>query len=165
MDAMPEASASRTLALLRRHQGVWEGRYTHVVPPDWRVVATQDYRIEVETFDEGPVAYRQTSRYRHPDGRAETLRYEGALRAADDRIVFDDGRIRGECWAIEPGTLYMWFAYAAAPASRVTEMIQLSADGRHRARTWHWFEDEALVKLTLVDERRVGLSAGTDPRT
>ena len=151
---MDRNSVSRTLALLRRHRGVWEGRYTHIAPPDWRVVATQDYRIEVETFDEGPVAYRQTSHYRFPDGRTETLRYEGALRAADDRIVFDDGRIRGECWAIEDGTLYMWFAYAAAPASRVTEMIQLSGDGLHRARTWHWFEHEVLVKLTLVQERR-----------
>jgi len=66
-----------------------------------------------------------------------------------------DGRIRGECWAIETDTLYMWFTYASAPTNRITEMIQLSRDGQHRARTWHWFESERLVKLTLVDERRL----------
>ena len=75
--------------------------------------------------------------------------------ASNDRIVFDDGRIRGECWAIASDTLYLWFGFAATPESNVTEMIQLSADGRHRARTWHWFRDGALEKVTLVRERRV----------
>lgn len=148
------SSPSRTLILLQRHAGVWEGRYTHVAPPDWRVVGAQAYRIEVEVFEASPIAYRQTSHYRHADDRTETLRYEGVLRPTDDRVVFDDGRIRGECWAIETDTLYMWFTYAAAPTHRITEMIQLSRDGQHRARTWHWFESERLVKLTLVDERR-----------
>ncbi|NDD75027.1 MAG: hypothetical protein EBZ40_08645 [Gammaproteobacteria bacterium] len=152
------SSPSRTLTLLQRHAGVWEGRYTHIAPPDWRMVGAQDYRIEVEVTA-SPIAYRQTSHYRHADGRTETLRYEGALRAADDRVVFDDGRICGECWAIETDTLYMWFAYAAAPTTRITEMIQLSRDGQHRARTWHWFESERLVKLTLVDERRLTANA------
>ena len=149
------SSPSRTLALLQRHTGLWEGRYTHVVPPDWNLVSTQDYRIQVETFAPGPIVYRQTSHYRRTDGHTDTLRYEGALRNDDDRVVFEDGRIRGECWAIERDTLYMWFVYAKSPDHRITEMIQLSSDGAHRARTWHWFERERLVKLTLVDERRV----------
>jgi len=36
-------------------------------------------------------------------------------------------------------------------------MIQLSQDGAHRARTWHWFRDEALWRITLVRERRESL--------
>ena len=81
--------------------------------------------------------------------------YEGVLRATDDRVVFDNGRIHGECWAIEPDTLYLRFGFTAMPESNVTEMIQLSADGVRRARTWHWFRDSALEKVTLVRERRV----------
>jgi hypothetical protein len=42
-------------------------------------------------------------------------------------------------------------------------MIHLSRDGRHRARTWHWYEHEALVKLTLVREARVSLDPGDWP--
>ncbi len=68
--------------------------------------------------------------------------------------MFNNGRIRGECWAIAPDTLYPWFGFAAMPESKVEEMIQLSADG-HRARTWHWFRHGALEKVTLVRERRV----------
>jgi hypothetical protein len=34
-------------------------------------------------------------------------------------------------------------------------MIQLSPDGKHRARTWHWFRDHQLWRITLVREHRV----------
>jgi len=157
---------SATLALLQRHVGIWEGLYTHVGAADWRTVGTQRFRIRVEAFDTGPVAYRQTSHYWFPDGREEELVYEGALRRTGDaggepardtadRIVFDNGRIRGECWAIEPLTLYLWFAYVERPEARIAEMIQLSPDGAHRARTWHWFRNDELQQLTLVRERRV----------
>ncbi len=144
------------MALLWRHAGVWEGEYTHLAASDWSVLGTQRFRITVETFESGPVSYRQTSQYWYPDGREETLVYEGVLRAADDRVVFDNGRIHGECWAIEPDTLTLRFGFAAAPESSVAEMIQLSADGVHRARTWHWFRHGVLEKLTLVRERRAG---------
>ncbi|MCM2311466.1 MAG: hypothetical protein NDI84_08685 [Steroidobacteraceae bacterium] len=143
------------MALLRQHAGIWEGEYTHLSAADWSVVGTQRFRIIVEVFDSGPVSYRQSSHYWYPDGREEALAYEGVVRASDDRVVFDNGRIRGECWAIAPDTLYLWFGFAAMPESHVTEMIQLTAGGGHRARTWHWFRDGALEKVTLVRERRV----------
>jgi hypothetical protein len=151
---------SATLALLRQHVGIWEGVYTHLAAADWRVVGTQRFRIRVEVFDTGPVAYRQTSRYWLPDGREDELVYEGSLRRDDGRVVFDNGRIRGECWAIEPQTLYLWFSYLEQPEARIAEMIQLSPDGQHRARTWHWFRADALQQLTLVRERRTS----RDPR-
>jgi hypothetical protein len=34
-------------------------------------------------------------------------------------------------------------------------MIQLSDDGQHRARTWHWFKDGVLMKRTIITERKV----------
>ena len=37
----------------------------------------------------------------------------------------------------------------------VNRMIQLAENNRDRARTWHWFKDEVLFQLTLVDESRV----------
>ena len=105
------------MALLLRHAGIWEGEYTHLSAADWRVVGTQRFRIIVEVFDSGPVSYRQSSHYWYPDGREEVLAYDGALRTQDDRVVFDNGRIRGECWAITLDTLYLWFGFAAMPGS------------------------------------------------
>jgi hypothetical protein len=153
---------SATLSLLHRHAGAWEGEYTHLAADDWAVLSTQRFRILVETFDAGPISYRQTSHYWHPDGREETLVYEGVLRAGDDRVVFDNGRIQGECWAIGPETLYLKFGFAAAPGTSVAEMIQLSPDGQRRARTWHWFRQGVLEKVTLVRERRA-LAASRRP--
>ncbi len=87
--------------------------------------------------------------------RVERIGQRGPLRASDDRLAFDNGRILGECCAIAPDTLSLWFGFAAIRDSSVTEMMQLSADGGHRARTWHWLRDGVLEKVTLVREQRV----------
>jgi hypothetical protein len=34
-------------------------------------------------------------------------------------------------------------------------MIQISEDNRNRGRTWHWFENDQLVKRTCIKERRI----------
>ena len=41
------------------------------------------------------------------------------------------------------------------PGVRFTEMIELSDDGRSRARTWQWFRDGVPFKRTLCDEWRI----------
>jgi len=142
-----------TLALLARHAGIWEGRYTHLDARDWSVQEELRFRIRVECPAPDGTAYRQTSRYWTKDGHAEELVYEG--RGRGDRVDFDTGRIRGECWKIDADAVYLTFAFTEDPRGRIAEMIQLSGDGRHRARTWHWFRDEALWRLTLVKETRV----------
>lgn len=88
------------------------------------------------------------------DGREEALAQEGVLRVADDRVVFDTGRIHRECWPIEPDTLCLRFWFAVMPESSVAEMIQRSADGVRRAGTRHRSRHRALEKVTLVNERR-----------
>lgn len=152
---------SRTLELLRRHVGVWEGEYTHVAAADRRLLDVQIFRIRVEVFDFSPIAYRQTSRYWERDGRERELVYVGSL--SGDRIVFDDGRIHGACWAIDDDALYMKFGYRSDPAIAICEMFQLSADGQHRARTWHWLRAGVLERLTLVRERRISRSPDAWP--
>lgn len=162
----PVPGTSR-IPLLARHAGVWEGEYTHIAP-DRSIQERLLFRILVEVPDAGPVAYRQTSHYWWEDGRTQQLMYEGAYR--DGRIVIDNGRIHGTCCQVDDLTLYIRFAFHAEPAGYVCEMIQLSPDGAHRARTWHWFRDHVLWRITLVREQRAGLDpasftqrAGTPP--
>jgi hypothetical protein len=146
---------NETLALLARHVGVWEGEYTHLDPRTRAVQERLLFRIRVECPAADGTHYRQTSRYFRPDGSEEELVYSGS--AQGDRVAFDTGRITGACWKIDEDALYLTFAFSEQPSGRIAEMIQLSADGRHRARTWHWFDSGALWRITLVRERRVSL--------
>jgi hypothetical protein len=150
-----------TLALMQRHVGIWEGVYTHIDPRDRSVQEELRFQIRVECPTADGTDYRQTSRYYWPDGRAEELVYSGG--ALGDRVVFDTGRIRGECWRIDADALYLTFAFTEDPRGRIAEMIQLSADGQHRARTWHWFQDEVLWRITLVRETRTSLDPADWP--
>ena len=143
---------TETLILLSRHRGIWEGRYTHLDATTLTVVERQLFRIRVEVFPDGDPAYRQTSHYWWPEGREEELVYEGAMR--DGALLIDTGRMWGAARAIAADTLYLEFGYSATPALRIAEMIQLSADGAHRARTWHWLRSGALERITLVREQR-----------
>ena len=141
------------IPLLARHAGVWEGEYTHC-SPDRSIQEQLLFRILVEFPEDGPVCYRQSSHYWWPDGRTQQLMYEGQYR--DGRVVFDTGRIHGACWQVDDATIYLRFGFNDDPAGYVCEMIQLSPDGAHRARTWHWFRDHRLWRVTLVRERRIG---------
>jgi hypothetical protein len=142
-------SIAERLPLLARHAGVWAGRY-RFVRPDLTPIDAYDFRIRV-SFP-APKIYRQESDYRWDDGRTDSLVFEGALQG--DEIVFDSGRIAGRMWALDEATLYLRFRFADRPGVEVFEMIQLSANGIDRARTWHWLQDGALFQITLVDERR-----------
>jgi Domain of unknown function (DUF3598), N-terminal len=141
----------RAMPLLARHAGVWTGMYTHV-RPDLTVIDRHDFRIVVELPDDGPVVYRQRSHYEWLDGRTEDRLFEGYY--ADGRVWWDDGRIRGTLSALDATTLYLNFAYGDEAGRYICEMIQLSPDGAHRARTWHWFRAHRLERLTVVRERR-----------
>lgn len=145
------------IPLLAAHEGIWEGQYTHLAP-DRSVQEQILFRILVEFPTDSTVAYRQTSHYWWADGRTQALMYEGQYR--DGRVEFDTGRIAGACWAVDDRTLYIRFGFAGDPGGYVCEMIQLSPDGQHRARSWHWFRDHALWRTTLVRELRVSRDVG-----
>jgi len=139
------------MPLLARHAGIWRGTYTHI-RPDRSVIDQHEFRIRVELPDEGDVVYRQHTHYWWPEGRSQDFVF-GAY-YADKRIWWNTDRIRGALWALDDVTLYLTFAFGSDPGQYVCEMIQLSPDSVHRARTWHWFEDHKLARLTLVDEAR-----------
>jgi len=146
-------SYPNTHALLKRHVGVWNGTYTHL-DTHYEVLDQHDYTIKAECPDDDSCDYRQTSHYNWDDGRVLDFVFEASFNESGDRLIWDDGRIAGELWAITPDTIYLHFSYTAEPHIKICEMMQLSACGTHRARTWHWMNNEKLFKITLVKEFR-----------
>lgn len=143
----------RKLPELARHAGRWIGTYRDV-DPQGALVDQYDFTIDVAFPASGPEHYVQHSAYRWPDGRTRQLRFAAAYDAATQKVVWDDGRISGALWQIADHALYMWFRFADQPGVEVTELIELSPCGQHRARTWHWRRENILFRRTLVSERR-----------
>lgn len=144
-DAMP---------VLARHEGVWEGTYRFITP-QLEILDQYDFHIEVSFPDDGKggITYQQLSHYTWPDGRKGAIDFVAEYR--DKAVVFDTDLITGRMWEIDDDTLYLTFGFPDQPGVRVCEMIQLAKNDRDRARTWHWFRDERLFQLTLVEETRI----------
>jgi hypothetical protein len=86
-----------------------------------------------------------------PDGRETRGLYESVYR--DGKLWFD-GDIIGSMWEIDDFTSYLRFTFRRDRSIDVCEMLQISSNGQHRARTWHWFRDEKLFQITRTREWR-----------
>ena len=133
-----------------RHEGAWIGMYRHCKPAG-QLNDSYRVRTKVECPDDGTCDLRLIIHNVWPDGRDSRRLHEAHFR--DGRLWFDDQLI-GSLWEIDEFTAYLRFSFREDPATEVCEMLQLSPDGRNRARTWHWFRDKILFQVTLTDERR-----------
>jgi hypothetical protein len=135
-----------------RHEGIWEGHYTHLAI-DRTLVDRHATRIICEFPDSGPHAYVQHSRYIWADGRT----WEGTLPAVlrDGRLWWDSERFHGSGWEAGDGLICLNLVRRDAPDSFYHELISLSPDGLSRQRTWQWFQYGRPWKRTLCDEVRV----------
>jgi hypothetical protein len=134
-----------------RHEGNWIGTYTHITPAG-DLVDTYEVRIFSEFPTEGGCDFRLNTHNIWADGRESRASFDTVYR--DGRLWFDSDILVGSMWEVDDFTLYLRFGYRDDPAIEVCEMIQISKDGRNRARTWHWFRDEKLFQVTLTNERR-----------
>ncbi|MFN8535257.1 MAG: DUF3598 domain-containing protein [Dehalococcoidia bacterium] len=139
------------MPVLARHEGVWVGTYRHL-DPDGVLEDQYEVRSICEFPEDGSCDFRLTSVNRWPDGRTQTLVNEARL--SDGRLQWSNERLVGGMWEVDDLTVYTRFGYAGDQTLTVCEMIQISHDGHHRARTWHWFRDERLFRITLTQERR-----------
>lgn len=138
------------MPLLARHEGDWEGTYIHVDAEGAEVDRHASHLTCTITSDGD---YHQVNRYRWADGRTEEWPFPAAYR--DGAIHFDTERMVGRAWEVDGRTVVLTWSYRADPDNYLYEMIQLSADGMDRCRTWHWFDGDELVKRTLIKERRI----------
>lgn len=145
------ADMATRFPVLTRGSGHWTGTYTHLSPDgalldrhvvnsisDFPVDGTADFRLRIHNV--------------WPDGRESSITLLADYR--NDRLEWRD-RLVGWMDELDTQSVYLNFTYADDPSIRVCEMIQVAADGMSRARTWHWFRDDILFKVTLTREHRV----------
>jgi hypothetical protein len=140
------------MPVLARHEGEWEGEYIHVDAHN-NVLDRHKSHLSCMFPASGPHEYHQINTYIWADGRREELHFPAKYR--DGQIFWDTDRIVGRAWEIDPKTVVLTWTRKGEPGTYLYEMIQLSDDGNHRGRTWHWFENDQLVKRTCIKERRV----------
>ena len=146
-------SLSTSIPLLARNEGVWEGYYRYY-DPSGNPVDEHRSRLLCRIIEDRD--YRQTNIYRWADGRKENREFPAEIRG--QRLVFTN-EITGWAQAVdldEHGrTLMLHWTRNGEPDLYLYEMIQLSDDGRARARVWHWYKADRLFQRTLIDERLV----------
>jgi hypothetical protein len=145
----------RILPLLARHEGVWEGTYRYF---DLHGRQTDEHASRLLCrFPDAGQPYHQTNYYRWADGRREVRDFPAAVK--DGRLWWDNEFIVG--WACDVSlddikrTTMLYWTRTGEPDLYLYEMIQLSDDGKARARVWQWFKADRLFQRTLVDERFV----------
>ena len=140
------------MPLLARHEGEWQGTYTFV-DVKGQVIDHHEAQLSNTFPTDGEFPYHQTNRYRWEDGRTEVLEFPATYR--DGQIWFDTDRMYGHAWEVDDRTIVLTWTYKGQEDIYLYEMIQLSADGNHRARTWHWFKDDQIFQRTLINEHRI----------
>ena len=139
------------MPVLVRHEGEWEGEYVHV-DPGGSVTDRHASRLICAFPEAGAFDYFQTNIYTWDDGRREEIQFPATYR--DGRIWWDNERIVGSAWEIDDRTIVLNWRRKDLPGSYLYEMIQINDDDDRRARTWHWFVDDALIRRTCIQEAR-----------
>lgn len=139
------------MPVLARHEGEWEGVYIHV-DAEGREVDRHKSALQCRFPADGEYPYYQINTYTWDDGRTEVSHFPATYR--NNRIWWDTERIEGSAWEIDERTVMLTWTRKDLPRHYLYEMIQISADGNDRGRTWHWFEDDVLVRRTCIKERR-----------
>lgn len=145
---MPDMA--KLMPVLARSGGKWVGTYTHIDPAG-TVLETYEVRCTSGFPTDGSADYRLDTHNIWADGREARATHLADYR--DGQLHWRGGVLVGAMREVDDA-IYLKFSFAADPALVVHEMIQVSQDGQARARTWHWFRDDRLFKITLTNERR-----------
>lgn len=140
------------MPVLARHEGEWKGVYTYVDNKN-NVLDQHQSHLTCAFPEEGDHDYHQINRYSWADGRSEEHHFPATY--AEGRIWWDTDRIEGCAWEIDKRTVVLTWTRKDLPGAYLYEMIQISEDGNHRGRTWHWFKDDVMFQRTVINERRV----------
>lgn len=144
------------MPLLAKHDGEWEGVYTHV-DADGKITDQHKSHLSCRFPEDGSNDYFQVNTYTWDDGRTEQYSFPG-IYDGHGRMRFDTERLDGVTWGLDENAVYLTWRYRSADATRnqqLFEMIVLDDSGNNRSRTWQWVENGVCVRRTLIQEVRV----------
>ncbi|MCM0589328.1 MAG: DUF3598 family protein [Gloeotrichia echinulata IR180] len=140
------------MPVLARHEGDWVGTYI-VVDTAGKIIDNYESHLTCQFPENETYSYYQINRYKWADGKQEEHQFPGQY--CDKALWFDTERIKGKAWEVDNSTVILWFAYKTVPDINLYEMIIISPDNNHRARTWHWFKNHEIYQRTLIKEERL----------
>jgi len=150
------AEFSQNMPLLARHEGVWDGTYTHF-NADNQMIDSHASRLICRMTGKDDIPYHQTNHYTWKDGKTEVRDFPATYR--DGRIWFDNDLIQGWAAAVPLDefnrTMMLYWQRTGDPSLYLYEQIQISDDGQDRCRTWHWIRDGKLETRTAIQEKFV----------
>ncbi len=143
------------LPLLANGEGVWEGMYRYYDAFTGELVDEHKSRLICRLPDDSkPADYHQTNYYYWADGRKQIRDFPAQFR--DGRIWWDNEHIKGWCSEMSPDerqlSMCLHWQRKGEEDVYLYEMIQHSADGKYKSRTWQWFRDGRCFMRTLIDE-------------
>jgi hypothetical protein len=158
------AALKAALPVLARNEGVWDGTYRRY-GADGGLLAAFQSRVVMRFRDDVPdeQMYHQTNLYRFADGKTQTIESRGwfdgeKLRFGSDRDIAG--------WAADDRTdssgliclLHMNVRTATPQLPQGTlcfELVQLSADGKNRARMAQYVCAGQVIMRTMIDEKLI----------
>lgn len=141
------------MPLLARNEGVWEGYYRYFDPKGNKI---DEHKSRLLCRIKDDRDYHQTNLYRWSDGSRETRDFPASIEG--NRLILTT-EIDGWAAAVDldehQRTMMLHWTRKNEPDLYLYEMIQLSDDGKSRARVWQWFKNDRLMQRTLIDEVRI----------
>lgn len=153
---MPPSLIELRMPVLALVKGRWHGTYIEI-DPGGKELDRYRFFLEISFPDEPGANYRQLTRYEWSDGRTVEHTFDADLVESDTgpKVVWDHPVMWGELFEIDDRTLQLRFTYKGEDRIEVQEAMFLTADGRHRMRTWHWYRNGEPFKITRVEEARL----------
>ncbi|GGM45930.1 DUF3598 family protein [Dactylosporangium sucinum] len=139
------------MPIIQAHLGEWEGEYIHV-DADGQIIDRHASHLLCTAPDDGTYDVRQVNTYTWDDGRQAQFEFSGVTR--DGICYFDNDRIKGEMSQIDELVIILTWSYKDDMSNYLYELIQLSRDGKRKFRTWHWMDNDRIVKRTLIRETK-----------
>ncbi|MCS6807417.1 MAG: DUF3598 family protein [Bacteroidota bacterium] len=138
------------LTVFPKHTGVWEGTYTRI-NAQGEVIDKHRSRL---TLALNGREWTQTNEYIWDNGKREFHDFGVSYFDDNDRLQFDNHRIKGEAWESSNDIINLYWTYKEEPGTLLFEIITLLGDG-HRMRTWQHSRNGKFEGLTMIEERRV----------
>ena len=144
------SAIERHMPVLARGSGRWTGQ-TRVISPEGKPL--DSYTVDTVTRfpTDGSADYSAHVIHTWPHGKQRDI-----VILADYRGNQLEWRTpaTGQMREIDDRAVYVTFSLAHDPSVKVRGLINISPDGTQRTRTWHWFKDEELFRLSLAWEVR-----------